>query len=337
MKNPNGYGTVVKLSGNRRRPYAVRKTIGYDAKRHPIYLPIGYTATREEGLIMLAEYNNNPYNIDVRKMTVKAVFEKWSELNSGKMNENTYNALKTAWKHCKKVELMKYRELNTLHMQDCIDNCGCGYSTQQSIKALFGHLDKFAFSADIIDKRYSEATTAPGTPDTKKKPFTDDEIKTLWEHKDAEWVDSVLVFLYSTWRINELLSLKKTDVDLENMIMEGGSKTRNGKHRIIPIHKKILPLIEKRMKADGEYLFSYNGRKCNAGDYYPIWHEIMNKYGMEHTPHECRHTFRSKLDSAGANKVCMDLLMGHKSKDVGERVYTHKKIEELRKTIHLLD
>ena len=38
MKNPNGYGSVVKLSGNRRNPFAVRKTIGFNEKAHPIYL-----------------------------------------------------------------------------------------------------------------------------------------------------------------------------------------------------------------------------------------------------------------------------------------------------------
>ena len=57
---------------------------------------------------------------------------------------------------------------------------------------------------------------------------------------------------------------------------------------------------------------------------------------MKHTPHECRHTFRSRLDSAGANKVCIDRLMGHKSKGTGERVYTHKNIEELRMNIELI-
>ena len=29
MKLPNGYGSVVKLSGKRRKPYMVRKTTGY--------------------------------------------------------------------------------------------------------------------------------------------------------------------------------------------------------------------------------------------------------------------------------------------------------------------
>ena len=57
---------------------------------------------------------------------------------------------------------------------------------------------------------------------------------------------------------------------------------------------------------------------------------------MSHTTHECRHTFRSRLDSLGANKVCIDKIMGHKTNDVGERVYTHKTIQELKKTIELI-
>ena len=60
MRNPNGFGTVVKLSGNRRNPYAVRKTVGWNGKGHPIYRAIGYAATRQEGLMMLANTTATP-------------------------------------------------------------------------------------------------------------------------------------------------------------------------------------------------------------------------------------------------------------------------------------
>lgn len=66
---------------------------------------------------------------------------------------------------------------------------------------------------------------------------------------------------------------------------------------------------------------------------YELTSGIMTDTG---TPHECRHTFRSRLDSAGANKVCIDRIMGHKSKGTGERVYTHKNIEELKMNIELI-
>ncbi len=70
MKHPNGYGSVVKLKGKRRRPFCARKTVGYDEKSHPIYKPIGYYVKREDALMALAEYNRNPYDIDLAKITL---------------------------------------------------------------------------------------------------------------------------------------------------------------------------------------------------------------------------------------------------------------------------
>lgn len=335
MRNPNGYGTVVKLSGNRRRPYAVRKTAGFNEKGYPVYKNIGYAETKAEGLMILAEYNRNPYDIDLHKITVEEVYKKWSERDFSKMSKSSVCALKRAWKHCQAVYKIKYRELKAYQMQDCIDNCGCGYSTQGAIKNLFGHLDRFALELDIIVKSNSSLVSAEPIPETKKIPFTDDEVNAVWEI-DHPWIDSVLTFLYMGWRISELLTIRTENVDLEVGTITAGLKTRNGKNRIVPIHQKIMPLIKRRYEEHNEYLFSYKGKKCSNSQYYIIWNEIMELLQTKHTPHECRHTFRSRLDSAGANKVCIDLLMGHKSKEVGERVYTHKTIQELIDTIALL-
>lgn len=336
MRNPNGYGTVVKLSGNRRNPYAVRKTIGFNEKGYPIYKCIGYVSTKAEGLMLLAEYNRNPYDIDLHKITVEEVYNKWSERDFLKMSKSSVASLKSAWKHCKNIYKLKYNELKAYQMQECIDGCGCGYSTQGAIKTLFYHLDRYALELDIIVKCNSTLISAPPIPETKKVPFTEDEIQAVWNIESNEWVDSVLTFLYMGWRISELLSIKHENVDLENNTITAGTKTKNGKNRIVPIHPKILPYIKKRYTEGNEFLFSFNGKHCSPTQYYIFWNEIMDKLNIKHTPHECRHTFRSRLDSAGANKVCIDLLMGHKSKEVGERVYTHKTIDELIQTIALL-
>ena len=337
MKNPNGYGTVAKLSGNRRRPYVARKTKGWDDRGYPIYDTIGYYATREEGLIALAEYNKNPFDINASKITVKELFEKWSEKKLYKLGDSLQGSLKSAFKHCAPIQNMKYKELRSFHMQDCIDNCGCGYSTQWAIKNLFGHLDRFALELDVIQKSYSQLITAEPIPETTKTPFTDDEVNGVWEIAEQEWVDSVLVLLYGGWRIGELLTLKTADVDLKEMTIKGGIKTRSGKGRIVPIHSKIQSIVEQRVNQGNTYLFSLDGKKISDSKYRnTYWTPIMNQLGITHTPHETRHTFRSRLDSAGANKVCIDLMMGHKSKEVGERVYTHKTIKELRTAIELI-
>ena len=88
MKNPNGYGSVVRLSGNRRKPWCARKTTGWTEKGYPIYKSIGYFTDREEAMIALAQYNRNPYDIDLSKITLKELFEKWSARDFPKMKKS---------------------------------------------------------------------------------------------------------------------------------------------------------------------------------------------------------------------------------------------------------
>ena len=133
-----------------------------------------------------------------------------------------------------------------------------------------------------------------------------------------------------------ILYARLSNVDLEQMTLKGGIKTKAGKDRIVPIHPRIQKFVKQRMTETGKYLFSYNGKKLSTSQYYIFWNRVMDELKIHHTPHECRHTFRSRLDSAGANKVCIDLMMGHKSKEVGERVYTHKTIEELKNALNLV-
>ena len=338
MKNPNGYGSVVKLSGNRRKPFWVRKTIGWNEKGHPKYETIGYYATREEGMIALAEFNKNPWDIDGNKITLEEHFNNWVEKKLSKLGKSTQSAMKSAFKHMKVLHHMKYKDIKSFHMQDVIDNCGKSYATQAQIKSLFGHLDNFALEVDIINKAYSQLITAESVPETEKEPFTDEEIKTLWMHQDDPWVDTVLIFLYTGFRISELLDMKCENVNLEERTFTGGTKTKAGKGRIVPIHSKIYPLVKRRYDEGNEYLISLKGKQVGIVNYRNnYWKRLMQELNMNHNPHECRHTFRSKLDSANANKKCIDMMMGHKSADVGQRIYTHKTIDELKDAIELIE
>lgn len=347
MKNPNGYGSVVKLSGNRRKPFWVRKTTGWNDKGHPIYETIGYCVTREEGNILLAEYNKNPWDVDRIKITLQELFNLWLEKKSQKLGNSNRNSLKSAYKHISKLSGMKYREIKSYHMQDCIDNCGKGYSTQGAIKNLWGHLDRFSLELDIITRCYSDLLTSDPIPQTSRERFSDAEIKKVWnmyneyingkkfDSVPAEWIDTVLIFLYSGFRISELLTLKTENVNLTNMTFKGGIKTNAGKNRIVPIHSAILQIVKNRLNKDFEYFININGQKVSQSSYRANWNCLMDYLNINKTPHECRHTFESILDSKGANRRCIDLMMGHVSKDVGNRVYNHKTIEELKVAIEL--
>lgn len=91
MKLPNGYGSVIKLSGNRRKPWRARKTSGYilndNGKTVQQYIELGCYETKAEALKDLAKYNECPYNVKDANKTFSEIYELW--LNEKKMMQNS--------------------------------------------------------------------------------------------------------------------------------------------------------------------------------------------------------------------------------------------------------
>jgi len=331
MRNPNGYGSIVELKGSRRKPYMVRTNATYDKKGRSRYKIVGYCETKQEALELLSKYNIDPWDIDKAGITFAELFKLWKEMKSSKLSEANQKTLFSAFKHCEKIYNRKYREIRAYHMQDCIDNCGKGYATQGHIKNLFYHLDRFALEIDIPTRRYSELLTIEAVPTkSSRRPVSEAEIASLWEISDQPWVDSVLILLYTGFRISEFLKLRTADVDIvQGTIKTDGVKSDNSKNRIVPIHSRILPLVQNRVADGNEYLFG-------KISYYKYCTKYWEKILPDYVPHEARHTMRSRLDSAGANQKSIDLILGHSSRNVGLRTYTHKTINELKMAVELL-
>ena len=336
-RNPNGYGSITKLKGNRLRPFMIRVT-SYDADGKGKQKAIGYADTMKNALILLAKYNHHPFSLNRERITFNELYKKWLELKSTSLGKSNLKLMKTAFNWCSPCYGLKYYTIKAYHMQRCIDNCPLSKSTKASIHNLFSHLDKFAYEIDLIDKMYSGLLIVNAeTKESTRSPFTKEQIDMLWKYKDKPNVDSVLVFIYTGLRLNELLSLKSEQVNISEKYIQCGLKTNAGKNRIIPIHPKILSFIKKWFSNQTEYLLTTSrGTRYSPTHYYRAWKLVMEMLGINKTPHEARHTFETLLDNAGGNRKCIDLLMGHSSKDIGNRVYNHKTFEQLRETILLL-
>ena len=86
-----------------------------------------------------------------------------------------------------------------------------------------------------------------------------EDIEKLWQaiDKGNEWAEIVMIGIYTGFRVRELLEIKKENVNLETrIIIGGGNKTLTSKDRHVPIHKAILPLIEKRMHNEKPFTFA---------------------------------------------------------------------------------
>ena len=345
-KNPNGYGTVYEIkSGNRRKPFVVCVTtgwdivIGKDGKPHKRQKKaiIGYAETYEKGMAMLTDYHKRKYaGIEIVKddATFKEMFEIAMPRHVQGRSDALRQAYNAAFGHLKAIHNIAISEIKTGTMQQQIDIAvkkGKGHETLSNIRFVCEIVFNYALQNDIVNKNYAEFLTVPpkGAAKTKKIPFSDEEIIRVWNSKN-ENSGSVLILLYTGMRINELLKIKTKYIHLKERYMVTGSKTDAGKDRIIPIALPILNIIEKLYNEENEYLITENGKQIKPNYYRDkMWSPVMRELHMSHLPHECRHTFCTICDDAGMSEATLQKIVGHKGKNITQSVYIHKDAKKL--------
>ncbi len=339
MRNSNGFGSVFKLSGKRRRPWAVRITTGWTDEGKQIFKYLSYHEKKGDALRALAEFNVNPYDVDANKVTFEEIYQKWSEGAYPTLSASSVKTYKSAYKNTTKIQKMCFRDIKLNAIQSVVDAVE-SQSMARMTKFLFQKMYTYALENDIVEKDYSQFIKLEKKKETKEKsPFSPAEIQVMWDKVGSvEYADLIVILLYTGMRIGELLDMKKEDIHLEERYMVGGSKTEAGKNRVIPLHKKIIPLIEKRMESKSEYLFTNTlGKKLTYALFMSkYWGMILAHLEPGHTPHDTRHTFVSRMDSLGVNRVIIQKIVGHSSKDVTD-IYTHKNLDELLAAVDLLD
>lgn len=341
MRRCNGSGSIIKLGGKRRKPYAVRVTAGWTDDGKQILKYLSYHEKKTDARRALDAYNVNPYDIDAAKITFEEIYERWSKTEFETLSNSMINSYRSAYKHCKPLYGKVFKDLRKSHLQAVVDSIKAP-SMQDVTKFLFLKSYKYALENDIVNKNYAQFVKVAKKEEAKeKKPFTREEIDILWENVDkVKYADLVLILLYTGMRIGELLNMEKSNIFLEERYMIGGSKTKAGKNRVIPLHKRIVPLIEKRMnESDSQWLYINRiGAKLKYNSFTQYhWEPIIKLVGSEElTPHSCRHTFVSEMSKLNIKPLVLKRIVGHSNASITDH-YTHLDLGELLEAIDLLE
>jgi integrase len=304
--------------------------------------------------------NNNIDLTDRTNYTFKQVYEEYAKLNfptkdeialerethmkaKGKFTSDTMYVRKSAFKQAETLHNIPYVNLRTVDFQQVI-NCATSPKKAKRLRYLFLELDDYAEQKDIISKTYAKHVNKIdfNFENTKPRlPFTNEEIEMIWKDKtdtqdEALVRDICLILLYTGMRIEELLFMFTKNIDLKEDYMRGGLKTNSGKNRVIPIHHLIKPIIKKHYNSKNEFLFMYGDKRLPYAKYRVMFNNYMAKLNIQHTSHDARHTVESELDRRQVRTVTKDLIMGHKNGGTGEKVYTHKTLQELKESIELI-
>ncbi|MCK9479184.1 MAG: tyrosine-type recombinase/integrase [Firmicutes bacterium] len=363
MKLPNSYGSVYKLPGTRRRPWAVRKTESWyiideaTGKLGRKYKYIGYYATKAEALQALAEYNANPYDIP-SDITFAEVYDKWSERKFEEISRSNINGYQASYKLCNGIESIRFVDIKLSHLQGAVDSSGKNYPTLKKLKILFNQLFDYAVKNEIIgkDKHIVEyVDIGKAVKSDKHFRFTDSEINTMWAWAEKnEYIQVILMLIYSGVRPGEMFNVKKQSVNLEEKSFYIEKGKNDNAVRKVPIHDKVFPFFQHWMqKSDTEYLITQlNGKKIlfdtNHGQYTETyWKPLLTDMGIlqyrnavneikDHTPNDTRHTFTTMWKEKQLDEAMRRKIQGHSGKGIGEMVYTHFEFEKLRTELNKL-
>lgn len=330
---PSGFGTIKHLSGKRRNPYVAYPTVkekGYMLSGSPISRSaIGYYSTYQDAYNALLEYNKKPYDVENKDITFGEVHqmffnEKFNDPNRD-YSVSSVKSAKSGFGNLKAIHDTPIRQLKTYQLQTVMDNCTLKRASLELMLMCLKGVYAFALKNDIVDKDYSQFVEIKRVEDDEKgEPFTEEQIQVLWQHKDNEVAQIALIMIYSGLRIKELETIK---IDLDNNVMIGGSKTRSGKNRTIPIHPAIKEMVAT---FDPKSFSAEYYRRIKFYDLLQDLNIPNSAKGTKHTPHDCRHTFVWLADKYKLDPLSKKLIVGHSlGSDIDDSRYGHRTPEEL--------
>lgn len=317
----HGQGSVTVNKNCTKTPYYARVSIG--GKR----ISVGYYSTIKEANQAIAEYlANNTVEVSPRvDWTLQQFYDTWSERIFPTITKSGINAHKASWKYMDDIYNHKMRDLKTSNYQACIDKAvanGKSRAVCEKIRNLTSLLCQEAMRDDVIDKNYARLLELPKSDKKEKDIFSPQEIELLVSHDQDIEAKILLILIYTGLRIGEFLSLRPCDVDTENWVLVGGSKTEAGRNRTVPILPNIRQyftyLINETSSSEEKLVnMRYEYYRDKYFFEYLIKLGILTKSEVDVggkprlTPHCARHTFASLARKSGMDKDILTRIIGH--------------------------
>jgi len=207
-------------------------------------------------------------------------------------------------------------------------------------KTINGHMNNFKTFFDFLiyeeiieNNPLANIKPLPESDEIKRLEYTKAELENIFNSNiEKEYKNMYKIALYTGFRLEEILSLKKKDIK-DNFIHLTLKSSNNKNHeRIMPIHHNIIKTINYQKRTNkGSYLF-FNGN-INGNEVKNVGKRLNRKLkniipATNKTFHSFRKNFAQELElNTTAEEKIKKYLLGHSfNKDVTHTVYNRGKI-----------
>lgn len=238
----------------------------------------------------------------------------------------------------------------------------------RNLKAAFNKAKDWGY----VKENYFTKIKLPKRQRIQPAYINNDQLSVISNQLKVDVVrDVVVIGFYTGMRLNEIVSLKWKNVDLNNKIITVGDEeftTKGKEQRYIPICDEAMEVFSKRhhrtagssreksvdrsqnkssnvlvhhLRVDGNnnYVFCKGKGVKFTGDYFSKrFKSACIKAGIDKSIHfhSLRHSFASNLVQKGVSLYKIKELLGHSSISTTE-IYSHLNLESLREAIKALD
>lgn len=297
---------------------------------------IGNTETYEEGIALLVEYNKSAEEKlnDIKEtITFADIFDKASKEWFVSLSESAKKGYLGAYNKLSCLYSIKIKDIKTELLQETINPYLSCNGLKNRIKIVFNKVFDYALRYDFISKDYSKfINLGKSVCSAKREIYTQEEIEKLWDIYNSNsnitdalinTVKTVLIMIYTGMRIGEVHALKKENIFIDKDYCIGGIKTSAGKNRIIPLCKKIKPIIESFVSDTDNRKATLLNTNLNISSFNSYIRRNLLYLGINHKSHDCRHTFASLMRKADIQIDITQTIMGHKTNTLLLDCYTH--------------
>lgn len=235
-----------------------------------------------------------------------------------------------------RLDLIEKRKVAVFHA-NLVKEEGLSHASADHHPKLLRRILSMAVSYELIEKNSMSKFTL-FNHDNKVENYLDDEqlfrlMAVLRTDANRPVCNIAILLLGTGCRLNEILTAKKSDIDMDNRVLKIAAINAKGKRvRSVPLNDASLDIILKQMENTKgyDYLFINHQTGRPYSTIMKVWTRLRNKAGLPHLRlHDLRHSFASFLVNSGRTLYEVQQILGHSQSIVTER-YAHLSTKTLQ-------
>jgi integrase len=269
--------------------------------------------------------------------TLKTYYDIWEEKVLPTYGESKQCAYPIAWRRWKALHNEPICSLTINQLQACVDDQTETYYPAKDMKTLASHLFKRAYAEGYAKSNLAQFIALPPLDEKEQQPFTEEEIKKLWEAYNAgdRFLAYPLLMIYSGMMPGEIMRCTVDMVDVEKCEITGcGLKTKKRKKTPLVFPDWIAPMVADMKETTTSKKGYIVG--MNRDNFYDEYHAALQRAGVRDLPpYSCRHTTATALAMAKTAPSLIQEIMRHTKFSTTQR-YIHPDMTSAHEAVNVL-